>query len=167
MSKSDRCSRFRVLSDAFADQFHSCLLILLVLSPPHTTSHHRHHKYQLAQNMSELYQSCVFTAVKTNMSLKTDIHCLLSFRCSFFSLFIFCPSSMLISTFALSLSTFYFYFVSCYVHPHRVKLSDVVEKAHPVAVILARNPRDRKAAISKLKNPATGFEKILTEICLT
>ena len=74
---------------------------------------------------------------------------------------------MLDSTFALSLSTFYFYFVSYYVHPHRVKLSDVVEKAHPVAVILARNPRDRKAAISKLKNPATGFEKILTEICLT
>ena len=33
MSKSDRCSSCRVLSDAFADQFHSCLLILLVLSP--------------------------------------------------------------------------------------------------------------------------------------
>ena len=74
---------------------------------------------------------------------------------------------MLNSTFALSLSTFYFYFVSYYVHPHRVKLSDVVEKAHPVAVILARNPRDRKAAISKLKIPPTGFEKNLTEICLT
>ena len=69
--------------DAFADQFHSCLLILLVLSPPHTTSHHRHHKYQLAQNMSELYQSCVFTAVKTNMSLKTETQCLLSFLSSF------------------------------------------------------------------------------------
>ena len=88
MSKSDRCSSCRVLS--FADQFHSCLLILLVLSPPHTTSHHRHHKYQLAQNMSELYQSCVFTAVKTNMSLKTDTHCLLSFL-SFFS-----PSSSVV-----------------------------------------------------------------------
>ena len=88
MSKSDRCCR--VLSDAFADQFRSCLLILLVLSPPHTTSHHRHHKYQLAQNMSELYQSCVFTDVKTNMSLKTDTHCLLSFL-SFFS-----PSSSVV-----------------------------------------------------------------------
>ena len=75
---------------------------------------------------------------------------------------------MLNSTFALSLSTFYFYFVSYYVHPHRVKLSDVVEKAHPVAVILARNPRDRKAAISKLKiPPTTGLEKNLTEIRLT
>ena len=85
MSKSDRCSSCRVLLDAFADQFHSCLLILLVLSPPHTTSHHRHHKYQLAQNMSELYQSCVFTDVKTNMSLKTDTitQCLLSFLSSF------------------------------------------------------------------------------------
>ena len=90
MSKSDRCSSCRVLSDGFADQFHSCLLILLVLSPPHTTSHHRHHKYQLAQNMSELYQFCVFTAVKTNMSLKTDTQCLLSFLSSFFSIFICC-----------------------------------------------------------------------------
>ena len=99
MSKSDCCSSCRVLSDAFADQFHSCLLILLVLSPPHTTSHHRHHKYQLAQNMSELYQSCVFTAVKTNMSLKTDIHCLLSFlsSLSFNSLFISCPSSIMLN----------------------------------------------------------------------